>query len=278
MAILTIADFKNRSIMPSADVDRLRSARWDRRVADASAAAVSLEQKFAEVVDAGAALSILLVTRQSVVADGANYATITVAKRTAGGAPVTIGQLDTSTTTLPAGVPVAVPISAPSVSAEDVLTVAIAKAGTGVVVPQLELDVRLSPNFIDLAVAAAESEILDQLRKRYDVTAIAANPNETVKRWIAKLATLECYERRGFNPTSEQDRVAIIDSAQLARDQVAQAANSQTGLFELPLLPSTDPDAVTKGGPLGYSETSPYAWTTVQAEAGRADDRAGRGS
>jgi len=85
--------------------------------------------------------SLYYVPNNALTANDTTYATITVNKRTNGGAPVVIGSVTTQTTAgggsgnWTAWVPVQIPIVAGStVAALDVLTYAITKASTGVVV------------------------------------------------------------------------------------------------------------------------------------------------
>jgi len=134
------------------------------------------------------------------------------------------------------------------------------------------------PDFLQSRLNGAWSWIAARLAKRYDVAAMAASPPEIVLLWITNLVTLDAYAKRGFNPSSEMDQVSIVKPADDAKAEVKEAADSQAGLFDLPLLESkVGTSGVTLGGPLGYSETSPYAWIDVQEYDGRADDVAGRG-
>jgi hypothetical protein len=52
-----------------------------------------------------------------------------------------------------------------------------------------------------------------------------------------------------------------------------EAADAKDGLIDLPLRADTTASGISRGGPLAYTETSPYAWTDVQAETGRSEDR-----
>ena len=59
----------------------------------------------------------------------------------------------------------------------------------------------------------------------------------------------------------------ILAEAERAREQMKEAADSEIGLYDLPLLNDVTTDGISKGGPLGYSEQSPYSWTDEQADA-----------
>jgi guanyl-specific ribonuclease Sa len=86
------------------------------------------------------------------------------------------------------------------------------------------------------------------------------------KSWLATLVTPLVYRKRGIDPTDEQI-VAADAAAQTARDEIKEAADSETGLFELPLRADTSASGVDRGGPFGYAEASPYTWLDVQREA-----------
>ncbi len=278
MGYLDLAGFKSRSVMPSADVDGLVRLRWSRNTPDALPSTITPETKVADVVVTGAVLFMLLTMGASVAHDAANYATITISKRTQGGAPVVIGSLDTHATDLPPGLPVAIPVSAGAITAEDVLTLSISKSGTGVAIPTFVLELRPSPSFFESAEVMIAAQIDSRLRKRYDVPFASPVP-EAVLRWETALLTRYFMGRRGFNPGSEQDKAMILDAATTAEAEMKEAADSKDGLFELPLTQGANPDVtgVTKGAPLGYSETSPYVWTDIQACEGHFEDGLGRG-
>lgn len=110
------------------------------------------------------------------------------------------------------------------------------------------------------------------LRKRYDVKAMAADPPETVLGWLVDLVTKEAYDARGYDPSGKSDEDAIKGRAERARAEIKEAADSQNGLFELPLLATLETDGVSKGGPLASSEQSPYVWADTQRELGRGED------
>lgn len=107
---------------------------------------------------------------------------------------------------------------------------------------------------------------------------VRANVPLIVEDWVAYLVTLEAYAKRGFNPSSEMDEEAIVQPAKTAKAEIAEAANSETGLFELPLASTTSETGVSRGDPLGYTEASPYVWTDVQVDAAADEDASGVGT
>lgn len=116
-----------------------------------------------------------------------------------------------------------------------------------------------------------------QLVKRYAVPFIEPFP-AVVSGWLARIVTVKVWTKRGVDPEDEQwKEIKEDDSA--ARAEIAAAANSETGLYELPLkqeLPRRD--GVSQGFPKGYSEASPYVWADQQIERAAQEDSSRRGS
>lgn len=129
------------------------------------------------------------------------------------------------------------------------------------------------PGWIDTKLEEASRFIDAQLAKRYAVP--FATPPDTVKRWVARMVTFECYQRRGWDPTDQQAEQIKGDSDD-AKLEIVKAADSVTGLYDLPLASGSS--GISKGGPRVYSEASPYVWTDVQSETGRPEDRSGSGT
>lgn len=129
-----------------------------------------------------------------------------------------------------------------------------------------------APGFVEARIAFHQGRINGRLTKRYAVP--FASPPEIVLGWLTDLVTFDCYKKRGWNPSSEQDAEIKADS-DVAAAEVKEAADSQNGLFDLPLREAdTGASGVSLGGPMGYSEASPYAWTTKQRDTGRSEDEA----
>jgi hypothetical protein len=83
--------------------------------------------------------------------------------------------------------------------------------------------------------------------------------------------TIRAWMKRGFDPNDLATEEYKADAA-AAMEEIKEAANADTGLFELPLRADTTASGISKGGPLGYTEASPYVWTDEQARAGRDED------
>jgi len=141
------------------------------------------------------------------------------------------------------------------------LDLAAFKART--IMPENDVDV-VGATFVASRLAIGTSEINGLLRKRYATPFVDPVP-EVVLGWLTDIVTPEIYERRGWNPGDAQSQL-IIDAATRARAQMKEAADSVTGLWELPLRENTTADGISKGGPLVYSEQSPWTWTDVQAD------------
>jgi hypothetical protein len=115
-----------------------------------------------------------------------------------------------------------------------------------------------------------------RLAKRYDAPFQSPYP-DVVRLWLDALVTFDAYHKRGVDPDDLQFR-DVAESAKKTEAEVLEAADSDKGLFELPLRANTSANGVTKSFPKGYSEQSPYVWTDVQSETAREEDENGQGS
>jgi hypothetical protein len=118
-------------------------------------------------------------------------------------------------------------------------------------------------------------EIDARLCKRYAVP-FDAPVSTVVEGWVSKILTPRAYWKRGTNPGDEQTRI-INDAAQAAWLEVKEAADAKEGLFDLPRIEGSKESGVVRGGPLVYSETSPFVWRTRQGERGHQEDNSGNG-
>lgn len=108
------------------------------------------------------------------------------------------------------------------------------------------------------------SDWLDaRLRKRYAVPFTNPYP-PAVPGWLARIVDEASYLKRGIDPTDAQWPI-IQERAAEARAEIKEAADSVTGLFELPLADGSQ--GVKRGTPLVYAEQSPYTWIREQREA-----------
>lgn len=112
------------------------------------------------------------------------------------------------------------------------------------------------------------SWIDSRLKKRY-AAPFEAPPDTppVITGWLARIVDWELYLKRGINPDDEQT-ADVKERHTAAKAEVKEAADSKEGLFELPLKASIPTaTSITRGGPLGYTEQSPYTWSVVQREA-----------
>ena len=277
--LLDFDAFKASKLMPAADADVAAGAVWKRSASDALATDTMPEQPFATVLGAGNVTSVAFRPLANLAHDAANFATLSIYKRTGGGAPVLVAQVDTSALDWTASIPVVVPILSAPVAAGDVLTVAIAKSGTGVVVPAGTLAAITSPNAFDVASRRWQSRILAFLRKRYDVTKIdPANPPDALLDWIARAVLPDMWRARGANPSDAQTADAIADREAVMKEVQVEASDVSNGLIELPLANDEAGSGVSQGGPYGYTEASPYVAFDAQRTAAELEDCSGYGT
>jgi hypothetical protein len=112
-----------------------------------------------------------------------------------------------------------------------------------------------------------------RLAKRYGVPFVAPFDDGLVDAVAGEVSCRLLY-KRGVNPESPQ-AVRADKAHETAEAWVKEAANSKDGLIELVRTQSNPrgETSISKGGPLGYSETSPYAWIDVQADRLAAGER-----
>lgn len=123
------------------------------------------------------------------------------------------------------------------------------------------------PGWLDKQLERWSGWIDARLSKRYATPFDADSPPMIVEEWLSRIVTHRCYLKRGVDPT-DAEVSAIADDAQKAKDEITEAANSNTGLFELPLRADLQGSVgVVRASPQGYSEVSPYTWTELQREA-----------
>lgn len=132
------------------------------------------------------------------------------------------------------------------------------------------------PGWVAAQIVSETAWLYARLGKRYNVPFAEPVP-EMALRWLTALVTKRCWLKRGFDP-QEADMVEVQEDLKLALDEIKEAADSEVGLFELPLRADTNESGVSRGGTRVYSEQSPYVWVTKQARIGRDEDRSGDGS
>lgn len=120
------------------------------------------------------------------------------------------------------------------------------------------------------------AKIDTRLRKRYAVPFSSLVPYpEAALEWLTKITTYELYLKRGVDPSDQTLALVKADKEQ-ADAELKEAADSKDGLFDLPILNTADSTAISKGGPIVYTETSPYTAFDAQWRDGVNEDRNGR--
>jgi hypothetical protein len=123
-----------------------------------------------------------------------------------------------------------------------------------------------TPGKVESLIAQHQAWMYARLSKRYQ-TPLPVPVIEIALLWLTWMVTPDVYRARGATPGQDPQVDRFDKLADQARQEIREAADSKEGLFELPLLDTGAATAVTKGGPLAYSEQSPYAWADHQAEA-----------
>lgn len=120
-----------------------------------------------------------------------------------------------------------------------------------------------APGYIEARIALEQSRMNARLRKRYSVP---FNQNggavpDVVQGWLTAIVTPAVYRKRGVQPATEDQVKRLDELADAAIAEITEAANSQTGLFDLPLAEGATPGQIDRGEPLGESYASPYVAT-----------------
>jgi hypothetical protein len=136
-----------------------------------------------------------------------------------------------------------------------------------VMVTQLET---AEPGWIDTRLLYVSSWLDTRLAKRYDAPFSLPYPIAILD-WLTAIVTHECWLKRGISPTDEE-AAEYKDRAVVAKAEVFEAANSEVGLFELPLRNDTNAAGVARGFPRGVSQMSPYVAFDEQAYIGHQED------
>jgi len=132
------------------------------------------------------------------------------------------------------------------------------------------------PGWVDQQLESMSRRVDSRLRKRY-VVPFATAP-ESVKLWVTQLATMRVFMRIYRAPTEQQQWVSVQEDYENAMAELKEAADSQNGLYDLPITDAADASAITKAQTAAYSEQSPYAAFDGQAAYARDEDRNGGGT
>lgn len=120
----------------------------------------------------------------------------------------------------------------------------------------------LAPAFLEALLREVSSRIDARLRKRYAVPFKSPVP-EIVKGWVLRIATPRAYIRLGVNPSDMQFESLRVDADE-AWKEIAEAADAQNGLYDLPLLAGSSSSGISTPATFGYSEATPYGFLDSQ--------------
>jgi len=126
------------------------------------------------------------------------------------------------------------------------------------------------PGFIDNRLLLVSARIDSALAKRYNAPFQSPYPI-AVCDWLTRIVTHDVWLKRGRASTDEDANMYLTDRDGAWAD-IKEAANSETGLFDLPARANTDESGIARGFPRGVAQQSPYAWSVSQARIGRSED------
>ncbi len=136
-----------------------------------------------------------------------------------------------------------------------------------------EIEAR-TPGWVDQRLLMVSAFIDTRLAKRYAAPFESPYPL-AVRDWVSKIVSVDVWLRRGVEPTDEEFAEFKLQSAQSYLD-IKEAANSEIGLFDLPLRSDTNDSGIVRGAPMVTSQQSPYAWADEQERVGRQEDQGTR--
>lgn len=132
--------------------------------------------------------------------------------------------------------------------------------------------------WLDAQLRIVSSRFDARLTKRYAAPFVATPYPTVITEWLAHIVDWRAYLKRGVN-SLDTEAAEYKQQHDTALTELQEAANSETGLFELPLRQDVPgASGVSKGGPQGYSEASPYVWMDEQADVGHQEDQQGSGT
>lgn len=119
---------------------------------------------------------------------------------------------------------------------------------------------------VEAWLAERSSKICARLVKRYAVDFTDPGPTpDVVLGWLGALVDHDVQEYVGGTPEGRED-AWIVKRAEQADAEIKEAADSETGLFELPLR-NTDAlgnSAINKGGPFVRKYLTPFKfWQAI---------------
>lgn len=120
------------------------------------------------------------------------------------------------------------------------------------------------PGFVLAQCELRSRDVEDKLRLRYRIP--FPERHSTIERWIVWLVNVEVAFAIGFDNIDTGVEL-LREAATKAETEIAAAANPAIPAINLPLVDRTDASAISKGGPRGYSESSPYTWISRQGRA-----------
>ena len=128
-----------------------------------------------------------------------------------------------------------------------------------------------TPGWLAEQLNLVSERIFAQLGKRYQQWADANKYPVVLGEWISRIMDVRVYLKRGVNPDDPQYQT-LKELHDTAWKEVNDAANSETGLFDLAAEQGGTTSGLTRSGPLAYSEASPYVAFDQQSETGHNED------
>jgi hypothetical protein len=114
--------------------------------------------------------------------------------------------------------------------------------------------------WIDSQLTFWSGVIDSRLRKRYTVPFVDPVP-AAVQLWLARLVDVRVQLKRGVDATDGEYQ-DVSKSASDAMSELKEAADSNTGLYDLPL--ASGESLIVRATPMSSSQADPYQWSRIQ--------------
>ena len=122
----------------------------------------------------------------------------------------------------------------------------------------------LYAGWVDAQLLSYSAQIDARLAKRYATPFDASSPPVAVTNWLQRLVTPRIYFKLGCDPNDAQIDALIKDADQVWAE-LKEAADAQSGLYDLPLRANSDASGIVKNKCRVRADASPYESTDRQA-------------
>lgn len=126
------------------------------------------------------------------------------------------------------------------------------------------------PGFITQQIQLTSGWMDGRLRKRYP-NAFTVPYADQIVQWCAAIVADKVMRKRGIDETDRQAEQYAEDRKR-AEDEIKEAADSENGLWDIPLRSDTLTTGIVDPVPRSSSQQSPYVWQDEQIATAMNED------